>query len=81
VAESQIAEPQIKDHLESPELTTNVTEAVRQRLSACLASDPNHITPGQKEVAFWVLQRERHNPGHMPYRLKVVIQEDIEGSF
>jgi peptidoglycan hydrolase-like protein with peptidoglycan-binding domain len=33
------------------------------------------------QVAFWVLQHERHNPGHMPYRLKVVIREDIEGSF
>ena len=48
MAESQIAEPPIKDHLESPDLTTNVSEAVRQRLSACLASDPHHITPGQK---------------------------------
>jgi len=33
------------------------------------------------QVAFWVLQHERHNPGHMPYRLKVVIREEIEGSF
>jgi len=33
------------------------------------------------QVAFWVLQHERHNPGHMPYRLKVVIREGIEGSF
>jgi hypothetical protein len=48
MTQSQIAEPQIKDHLESAELTTNLTDAVRQRLSACLASDPSHITPGQK---------------------------------
>lgn len=33
------------------------------------------------QVAFWVLQHERHNPGHMPYRLRVVIREEIEGSF
>lgn len=33
------------------------------------------------QVAFWVLQRERHNPGHMPYRLKVIIRQPIEGSF
>lgn len=33
------------------------------------------------QVAFWVLQHTRHNPGHMPYRLKVVIREEIEGSF
>jgi len=32
------------------------------------------------QVAFWVLQHERR-PGHMPYRLKVVIREGIEGSF
>lgn len=33
------------------------------------------------QVAFWVLQHERHNPGHMPYRLKVVIKESIQGKF
>jgi hypothetical protein len=33
------------------------------------------------QMAFWVLQHERHNPGHMPHRLKVVIRESIEGSF
>ena len=37
-----------------------------------------HGSEGQ--VAFWVLQHERH-PGHMPYRLKVVIRETIDGSF
>ena len=43
-----MAEPQIKSRLESPELTTNQTEPVRQRLNACLASDPQHIAPGQR---------------------------------
>jgi hypothetical protein len=40
-----------------------------------------HGTDGQ--VAFWVLQHERHAApaGHMPFRLKVVIQEQIAGSF
>jgi len=33
------------------------------------------------QVAFWVLQHERHNQGHLPYRLRVVIREGIEGSF
>jgi hypothetical protein len=43
-----LAEPRIKGRLESPELTTNQTGAVRKRLNECLASDPFHITPGQK---------------------------------
>jgi hypothetical protein len=43
-----MAEPQIKSRLESAELTTNQTEPVRRRLAACLASDPQHITPGPK---------------------------------
>jgi hypothetical protein len=39
-----------------------------------------HGTTGQ--VAFWMLQHERHNPpGHMPFRLKVVIREEIRGTF
>jgi hypothetical protein len=38
-----------------------------------------HGTDGQ--VAFWVLQHERHVPRHMPYRLKVVIREIIDGTF
>jgi hypothetical protein len=38
-----------------------------------------HGTEGQ--VAFWVLQHERHTPGNMPYRLKVVIRELIDGTF
>ena len=33
-----------------------------------------HGSPGQ--MAFWVLQRERH-PGHMPYITEVVIDEPI----
>lgn len=37
-----------------------------------------HGSPGQ--VAFWVLQRERH-PGHMPYITSVVINETISDSF
>jgi hypothetical protein len=37
-----------------------------------------HGSPGQ--VALWVLQRERH-PGHMPYVLKVVINETVSDSF
>lgn len=37
-----------------------------------------HGSPGQ--IALWVLQRERH-PGHMPYVLKVVINETITGDF
>ena len=40
-----MAEPQIKSRLESPELTTNLDPAVRQRLNLCLGSDPHHITP------------------------------------
>jgi hypothetical protein len=41
-------EPPIKSRLESTHLTTKQTPAVQQRLSACLAWDPQHITPGQK---------------------------------
>jgi hypothetical protein len=37
-----------------------------------------HGSPGQ--VAFWVLQRERH-PGHMPYVTEVFINETIKDSF
>jgi hypothetical protein len=46
-----------------------------------LSNDPRgHGSPGQ--VAFWILARERHNPnGHMPYRLRVVIREEIRGRF
>jgi hypothetical protein len=47
-------------------------------------SDTNRDIKGHgtdSQVAFWVLQHERHNPGHMPYRLKVVIREEIEGTF
>lgn len=39
-----------------------------------------HGTDGQR--AFWILQHQRHESGsHMPYRLKVVISQKIEGSF
>ena len=37
----------IKSKLESPELTRNQSDQVQLRLSACLASDPQHITPRQ----------------------------------
>jgi len=40
-----MAQPQIKSKLESPELTTNQSQAVQLRLSQCLASDPQHIKP------------------------------------
>jgi len=43
-----MAGPQIKSRLESAQLTTRQPQAVRQRLAACLASDPQHITPGQR---------------------------------
>ncbi|MFD0937031.1 hypothetical protein ACFQ12_17855 [Methylobacterium trifolii] len=39
-----------------------------------------HGTAGQ--VAFWVLQHERHNPpGNFPYRLRVLINESFGGRF
>jgi hypothetical protein len=38
----------IKSQLESPELTANQSDTVQRRLSACLASDPQHIAPGQQ---------------------------------
>lgn len=38
-----MATPQIKNKLESPELTANQPVQVRAKLNACLASDPSHI--------------------------------------
>jgi hypothetical protein len=38
-----------------------------------------HGRGSDSQVAFWVLQRERHNPGHMPYRVKIVIQGQLDG--
>jgi peptidoglycan hydrolase-like protein with peptidoglycan-binding domain len=40
-----LAEPRIKQRLESKEFTTDVPASVRQRLTACLESDPDHILP------------------------------------
>jgi len=37
-----------------------------------------HGSSGQ--IALWVLQRERH-PGHMPYRVKVVVKRKATGRF
>jgi hypothetical protein len=44
-----------------------------------LAMDTSaHGSPGQ--VSFWVLQRERH-PGHMPYRVRVIVKRKATGKF
>jgi len=51
-----MAEPRIKTRLESGDLT-NHPKPIQDRLNACLASDPAHITPGQKGDHVKVIQK------------------------
>lgn len=68
-----MSEPTIKSQLESTELTTDQPDAVRARLSACLASDPQHIAPGQRgdhvkalQSALEIIRKRRPEIGLMP---------------
>jgi hypothetical protein len=50
-----MAEPPIKNRLESPDLTKH-PKPIQDKLNACLASDPAHIKPGQNGGHVKVIQ-------------------------
>lgn len=72
---------QIKSRLESVELTTRQSDAVRQRLSACLANDAQHITPGQKGEHVRAIQSALAAIGKLRPELGLPANQDPPGTF